>query len=121
MSKKIYHLSTCSTCKRIIKELGIGEEFVYQDIKTEAITPEQIEEMAQLSGTYERLFSRVARKYRLMGLKDQQLEEADYRRLILEEYTFLKRPVFLIDGQIFIGNTKKNIAAVKAALNSGKE
>lgn len=115
--KKVYHLSTCSTCQRIIKELGIGNEFTYQDIKKEAITEEQIEEMKGLSGSYESLFSRVAMKYKAWGLKDKNLGEEDYKNYILEEYTFLKRPVFLIDGQIYIGNSKKNVEAVKNAIS----
>jgi arsenate reductase len=96
--------------------LGIGDEFTYQDIKTEKITPEQIDEMKSLAGTFEQLFSRVAMKYKSMGLKEMNLQEADYRQYILDEYTFLKRPVFLIDGEIFIGNSKKNIAAVQEKL-----
>ena len=114
--KKVYHLSSCSTCKRIIKELGIGEEFEYQDIKTDQITTSQLEEMKSLAGSYEALFSRVAMKYRSMGLNERQLEEEDYKKYILEEYTFLKRPVFIIDDKIFIGNSKKNVAAVAEAL-----
>ncbi len=114
--KKVYHLSTCSTCQRIIKELGIGEEFEYQDIKKESITPEQLEEMKRLAGSYENLFSRVAMKYKAWGLKEKNLGEEDYKNYILEEYTFLKRPVFIIDGKIYIGNSKKNVAAVAEAL-----
>ena len=114
--KKVYHLSTCSTCQRIIKELGIGSEFEYQDIKTEKITPAQLDELKKLAGSYEALFSRVAMKYKALGLKDKNLGEKDYRRYILEEYTFLKRPVFLIDGRIFIGNSPKTVAAIKEAL-----
>ena len=114
--KKVYYLSTCDTCKRIIKELGIGDEFEYQDIKFDKITQEQIEEMKSISGSYESLFSRVARKYKELGLKDKALTEDDYRQYILDEYTFLKRPVFLIDGEIFIGNSKKNVEAIKIKL-----
>lgn len=114
--KKIYYLSTCSTCSRIIKELGIGDEFTYQDIKTEKITEGQIDEMKALAGSYEHIFSRMAMKYKSMRLKEMNLQEADYRQYILDEYTFLKRPVFLIDENIFIGNSKKNIAAVQEKL-----
>lgn len=114
--KKVYHLSTCSTCQRIIKELEISDEFLQQDIKTEQITPEQIDEMKELAGSYESLFSRKAMKYRSMGLNDMDLDEDNYRKYILEEYTFLKRPVFIIDNQIFIGNSKKNVEKVKAVL-----
>lgn len=78
-----------------------------QDIKTSPITEAQIEEMQELAGTYEALFSRRAMKYRSMGLNEKSLSEQDYKSHILEEYTFLKRPVFIVDGQIFIGNSKK--------------
>ncbi|MEL7004909.1 MAG: ArsC/Spx/MgsR family protein [Bacteroidota bacterium] len=116
--KKVYYLSTCHTCKRIIKELGIGDEFEYQDIKFDKITEEQIDKMKSLSGSYESLFSRVARKYKELGLKEKSLSEEDYKSYILEEYTFLKRPVFLIDNEIFIGNSKKNVAAVADKLKA---
>ncbi|WP_025741984.1 arsenate reductase family protein [Aquimarina pacifica] len=114
--KKIYHLSTCDTCKRIIKELNLSSDFTLQDIKTEEITDDQIHEMQRLSGSYEALFSKRARLYKERGLKDQQLTEEDYKKLILEHYTFLKRPVLIIEDQIFIGNAKKTIEAAKAIL-----
>jgi arsenate reductase (glutaredoxin) len=114
--KKIYHLSTCSTCQRILKELKPGKEFILQDIKTEKITPAQIDEMEALAGSYESLFSRVALKYRGMGLNEMKLTEKDYRKYILDEYTFLKRPVIIIGKQIFIGNSPKNVAAAAEAM-----
>jgi arsenate reductase len=52
-----------------------------------------------------------------MDLKNQTLSEADYRQFILNEYTFLKRPVFIIDDDIFIGNSKKVIEKLKATIN----
>ena len=116
MRKKIFYLSTCSTCQRIIKELGLSDEFEYQDIKTQKITEAQLDEMAKMAGSYEALFSRVAMKYKALGLKDMDLSEQDYRNYIMEEYTFLKRPVFIIGDQIFISNSKKNIAVVAEAL-----
>ena len=116
--QKVYYLSSCSTCKRIMGELPL-EGFEKQDIKNEAITEDQIDEMKALAGSYESLFSRVAMKYRAMGLNEMELNEDDYRKYILEEYTFLKRPVFIIDGTIFIGNSKKNVAALKSTLGVG--
>jgi arsenate reductase-like glutaredoxin family protein len=92
------------------------EGFTKQDIKTESISETQLEEMHTLSGSYEALFSKVARKYRALGLNELQLSEADFKKHILEEYTFLKRPVFLIDGEIFIGNSKKTVTAVAEKL-----
>ena len=79
-----------------------------QEIRTEKISEEQLDQMAKMSGSYESLFSRRALKYKSMGLKDKALSEADYRQLILEEDTFLKRPVFIVNDKIFVGNSKKN-------------
>ena len=114
--KKIYHLSTCSTCQRIIKGLNEGAGFELQDIKQEAITEEQLDAMKEKVGTYEALFSRRAMKYRAMGLHEQSLNEEDYKRLILEEYTFLKRPVIWIEGELYVGNSKKVVAAAQEHL-----
>ncbi len=91
---KIYYLSTCDTCKRIISDLGLKEKkFIFQDIKTEKITASQLEEMKKHTGSYEALFSRIARKYKELALGSKQLTEADYKKYILEEYTFLKHKV----------------------------
>jgi arsenate reductase len=115
--KKIYHLGNCTTCQAILKETGIGKKgFIMQDIKLEKITPAQLEEMKRIAGNYESLFSRRAIKYKELGLKDKQLTENDYRKFILEEYTFLKRPVVVIDDKILIGSERKTIAALKKAV-----
>jgi arsenate reductase len=115
--KKIWHLATCNTNQKILKELAPGPEIRMQEIKTEAITPEQIDEMAKLAGSYEALFSRRSMKFRQWDLAGKALTEKDYRDLILKEYTFLKRPVMILDGRIFIGNAKKTIEAAKEAMN----
>ena len=115
--KKIYHLGTCSTCQRILKELAPLDDVVLQDIKTEPITLAQLDEMKSLAGSFENLFSRRAMLFRQRGLHEKALSENDYRDLILEQYTFLKRPVMLFEGEIFIGNSKKVVAAANAALH----
>ena len=74
--------------------------------------------MARLAGGYEPLFSRIALKYRALGLNEMQLNEKDYRKYILQEYTFLKRPVILIGKKIFIGNSPKNVEAAKKEMKA---
>lgn len=115
--KRIFHLATCSTNQRILKEWGKGiREFTLQDIKTEPITEDQLDEMKKISGSYEVLFSKVALKYRALGLHEKKLTERDFRKYILQEYTFLKRPVMINQAQIFIGNAASVVAAAKASL-----
>mgnify|MGYP003779181125 FL=1 len=87
------------------------------DIKTTQITAEELAQMKELSGSYESLFSQRALKYKALGLKDKTLTEDDFKKYILEEYTFLKRPVILFEDQIFVGNAAKNVAAADAAIN----
>ena len=114
--KKVYYLKSCSTCQRILKEWDLTSDVVLQNIKEEKMTPGQLDEMIAIAGSAEALFSRKAMKYRAMGLHEKELSEKDYRQLILDEYTFLKRPVLLLDDQIFIGNSKKVVAQAKTAL-----
>lgn len=109
--RKIYFLKSCDTCKRIIQALPTTEGFVFQDIKEHEITEKQWEEMYQLSGSYEALFSRKAKLYKEMGLKDEVLTEADIKRYLRQHYTFLSRPVIIADQQIFIGSSPKNVQA----------
>lgn len=112
--KKVYHLPHCGTCRRIIDEAGlVTKGFELQDIKTQKISPDQLDEMRKLTGSYESLFSRRSMKYQSMGLKDKFLTEQDYRSLILEEYTFLKRPVVVTDGRIFMGSDKATVQTLK--------
>ena len=115
--KRIFHLATCSTNQRILNEWKSGiRGFILQDIKNEAITEEQLDEMKKLAGSYEALFSKVAMKYRALGLHERKLTEKDYKKYILQEYTFLKRPVMVNEKQIYIGNAASVVSAAKASL-----
>ena len=115
--KKIFHLSTCNTCQRILKELDLPGTFEKQDIKSDEITAKQLDHMKALAGSYEALFSKRAKLYQERGLKNESLSEEDYKQLILEHYTFLKRPVVILGDKIFVGNSKKTVAAAKEAIH----
>ena len=111
--KKIYHLGNCGTCQTILKDIKATRKgFDLQDIKAEKITPPQLDQLKKLAGSYEALFSRRALKYKSMGL-EKTLTEDDYRDLILQEYTFLKRPVVINGKKIYIGSEKKTVNALK--------
>src|SRR5450755_2790094 len=111
--KKVYCVGTCGTCQRIIKDADLLKKgYKAQNIKEEKITGAQVDEMKELMGSYEALFSRRALKYKAMGLKGKKLSEKDYRDLILQEYTFLKRPVVISRKKIFSGSEKKTVAEV---------
>ena len=115
--KKIYYLSTCDTCKRILKEMEPPQDFELQDIKKNPLTEQELEQLKHLAGSYEALFNRRARLYKDRDLKSKDLSEEDLKNLFLEHYTFLKRPVIVSGNEIFIGNSAKTVAAAKKAIS----
>lgn len=112
----MFYLSSCDSCRRIIKELDLPGDVILQDIKKDPVSESQLAELLALSGSYEALFSKRARLYTQRKLRDKQLSESDYRNLLLEHYSFLKRPVLVLDKEIFIGNAAKTVSAAKEAL-----
>lgn len=113
--KKVYHLSSCNTNQRILKEIGFGKEVELQDIKSHNIDEETLDFVKEKVGSYEALFSKRAMKYRSMGLNEMNLSEKDFKKYMLEEYTFLKRPFIILEDQVFVGNAKKTVEAAKEA------
>ncbi len=116
--KKIYHLSSCSTNARILKEINPGSDVELQDIKKENIDEKTLDWLKEKVGSYEALFSKKAMKYRSMGLNKMDLSEADFKKYMLEEYTFLKRPFMINEDEVFIGNAKSTVAAAVESFNS---
>ncbi len=111
--RRIYHLSTCKTCQNIIKELNIGADIELSDIKKENISAEELDKAAKILGSFEMLFSKKSMKYKSLGLKDKVLTQNEMLQYILEEYTFLKRPLIIIGNEVFAGNVKATIEAAK--------
>lgn len=113
--KKIYHLSTCSTNQRILKELNLKDDVELIDIKSNLISEKDLDFVKSKIGSYEAIFSKRAMKYKSLGLKDKNLSENDFKKYMLEEYTFLKRPFIILDEDVFVGNSKSTIEAAKKA------
>ncbi len=116
--RKIYYLASCDTCRKIIKSLPSNANLEFHDIRQNPITVEELEFMHQLSGSYEALFSKKAQLYKEKGLKNMTLTEEDYKNYILEHYTFLSRPVVILENEIFIGNSQPNILKLQKALSN---
>ena len=115
---KIYFLASCDTCRKIIKALPNADKLTYVDIRQNPLSETDLEEMYQLSGSYEALFSKKAQLYTEKGLKNQNLTEVDYKKYLLEHYTFLSRPVVILNNEIYIGNTQPNILKLTKAMQS---
>ncbi len=103
-----------------MKQVKTFGEFDVRDVKTHPLVQEEIDELAEKAGGYELIFNKQSQKYRQLGLIEKVLTESDYRQLLTEEYTFLKRPVFLIDDKIFIGNSNATVDLLTKYLASTK-
>ena len=110
--KKAYYLKTCNTCTKILKELNL-EDWELREIKSTPLTEEELGGMYARTQSYEALFSKRSTQIKARNLNTSELSEEDYKALILDHYSFLKRPVFITDDDIFIGNHKENIERLR--------
>ena len=106
--QKVFYLKTCGTCTKILKQFDLNR-WELREIKTEPITEEELAQMYAITQSYEALFSRRSTQIKARNIDVKSLKEDDFKNLILEHYSFLKRPVFLTDKEIFVGNEKKNL------------
>ena len=112
-----YYLSTCQTCKRIIKDLDLNDSIQKIDIKKTPMNKDQLNYLYKIEGSYENLINKRAMLFKTLGLRNKALEENDYKKLLLEHYTFLKRPVLAYDNNLFIGNSSNVIIKMKKFLS----
>jgi arsenate reductase len=87
----------------MMKEFDALNDFELIDIKSSNIDSTSLDFLKEKTGTYESLFSKRAIKYKTLGLKDKNLSDQDVRQLILDEYTFLKRPVLINGESVVVG------------------
>ena len=106
--KKVFYLKSCGTCTKILKQLDLSD-WELREIKSKPISEEELSEMFEKTKSYEALFSRRSTQIKAQNIDVKSLKEDDFKKLILEHYSFLKRPVFLTDKEIFVGNEKKNL------------
>lgn len=113
--KRIYYLSTCDTCRTILGQTDTtGVELI--NIREQNISKEDLQLMHKKTKSYEALFNKRAQKLREMPDSKKPVKDTDYKRLILQEYTFLKRPAAIIDGEVVVGNDPKAVERLKALL-----
>ena len=110
--KKVFYLNTCDTCRKILAQFDLTD-WELREIKKEPVTKEELAEMHKKTKSYEALFSKKSTQIKARGLDVKSLTEKDFKELLLDHYTFLKRPVFLTDQEIFVGNDKKNVEALR--------
>jgi len=106
--QKVFFLKTCGTCTKILNRYDLSN-WELRELKSSPITAQELAEMFQFTQSYEALFSRRSTEIKKRNIDLTSLKEIDFKSLILDHYSFLKRPVFITDKIIFIGNEKKNL------------
>jgi len=118
MENTFFCLSTCKTCQRVQEELGsLLDDVKVQNVKEQNIDAKALDFAKEKTGSYESLFNKRAMKYRSQGLNKKEISDAEFRELILGEYTFMKRPLAIVDGEVYAGHAKKTLEGLKEALN----
>jgi arsenate reductase len=111
MSKNItfYWSETCSTCqkaKKFLERHGI-KNYEKRDIKENPLSRDEVVKLSAIIGGADNLFSRRAVKYREMKLNERELAAPEMIDLMASEYTFLKRPVLVINDKAIAGFFEK--------------
>ena len=111
--QKVFYLKTCGTCTKILNKFDLTD-WELREVKSKNITEEELAEMYKQTKSYEALFSRRSTQIKARNIDVKSLTEDDFKNLILDHYSFLKRPVFLTGKEIFVGNEKKNLEDLEA-------
>lgn len=96
-------LSTCSTCKKIEKALKQADkQYIYQDVRKNPPTQEQLLEWVEKIGTDEinRLVNYSGQAYRKLQLKDiwQKLSVQEKVERLASDGMLIKRPILILDS-----------------------
>jgi len=113
---KLYYLSSCSTCKRIINQWSLNESINRVDLKKNPLDEKQLNELFEITYSYEALFNKRAQLLKKLNLNFNILKENDFKKLLLTHYSFLKRPVLLLNNKIYIGNSQKTVEEAEIEL-----
>jgi len=117
MKNTFLYLSTCSTCVRIIKSLGIEDVDFLQNVKEQMITADQLAFLYANANSYKQLINKRGRIHAQMKREGTVFSEAVYKALLEKEYSCLKRPILIWNNSVFLGNSKATVAAMKTALD----
>lgn len=105
----LYWLPNCSTCKKAAQFLENQNVKIsdFHNLKENSLSREEIEKLAEKVGGADELFSRRAQKYRAMRLNERELSDDEMLDLMASEYTFIKRPVLILNDKAIAGFSEK--------------
>lgn len=107
--KKVYYLGNCDTCIRIFNEIEIPDDYEFQDVRKEPLTEEALDYLKELTGSYASFFDKRSKLCREREIDKKSLTEDDYKKLLLEHHSFLRKPIIVANDRVIVGNATKVI------------
>lgn len=102
---------------RILKELDLPKETLLQDVKQQPISPSQLQDLFDITQSYEALINKRSKVYAALKKEGTVFDEVLFKKLLLTEYSCLKRPILLWNGHYLIGNAKNTVMMMQHAIH----
>ena len=80
---KLYYLSSCSTCKRIINQWSLTKAIDLIDVKKTPLDEKNLKELYKITNSYETLFNKRAQMLKKLNLNINLLDENDFKNYCL--------------------------------------
>ncbi|MDX5326850.1 MAG: hypothetical protein LPK80_11390 [Bacteroidota bacterium] len=113
----IFYLSTCDTCRRILKLWTPSQDVILREIKAEPIDATELDRLMGKVGNYKDLLNTRSRKLKEWAIDWRSLSDAETRELILRDYSLLKRPILETPDRVLAGNSKKVVEEARTLLH----
>ncbi len=104
-----YWLPNCTTCQKAKRRLDYHRISItkLRDLKEEPLSLDEVKNLAEMLGGVENLFSRRSVKFRELGLRDKEISKNEMLDLMTTDYTFLKRPILVLNNKAIAGFFEK--------------
>lgn len=110
---KIYGIKTCSTvskARKFLKDHDIDVEFI--DLKEVTLTITQIDNWLQYTNI-DKIFNKHSTTYRILGLKELNLDDEAKKVWLCKESMLLKRPLLELDNALLVGFSEDEYKKIK--------
>lgn len=102
--RTLYGIANCDTVRRARRELtAAGVAHRFHDFRKDGLSPEKLDHWISRVG-WENLLNRRGTTWRRLPAEQREPLDAERaRRLMLAEPTLIRRPVFEMDGEVYVG------------------
>ena len=92
-----------------MKAADLSDDFQLHDLKKIPIEKVDLDFLATKVDSLKDLVNKRSRRIKELQVDIENLSDVQLLKYFQTEYTFIKRPIFIIGDQVFIGNAKKTV------------